>query len=159
MPMCSGLRMRHRPRRSSLSRASTWNTDCSSLSRMASGIRVVWHFAYQKPRSSIEPAPITSWSPLKVLVTHAVTLVVLSAILTVNVTVPEHCKSRLSASVSPTGPGNVITSLSPKSPSIFSDTRERLLVMSKLASHSKAVLFVEACGITWTFGGILNLGA
>ena len=135
--MCSGLRMRHRPRRSSLSRASTWNTDCSSLE---DGL---WHFAYQKPRSSIEPAPITSWPPLKVLVPHAVTLVVLSTMLTVNMTVPEHCKSRLSASVSPTGPGNVITSVSPKSPSIFSDTRERLLVMSKLASHS-VFLPVEA---------------
>ena len=59
----------------------------------------------------------------------------------------EHANLHFSASVSPTGPGNVIISDSPKSSSMFSDTRERLLVMSKLASHSKGFLPVEGRGI------------
>ena len=76
-----------------------------------------------------------------------------------NVTSPDQCKGCPSASVNPTGPGYVIISAGPKCFSTSFDITERVLDMSKLAFHSKALLPVEALGIIWSTGGISNLSA
>ena len=63
-----------------------------------------------RPRSSIVPDQMISWPLLMEFVTHAVTLVVLPAIVIFNVISPEQYKGCPSASVFPTGPGYVIIS-------------------------------------------------
>ena len=110
-----------------------------------------------RPRSSIVPDPMIKRPLLMAFVTHAVTLVVLPAIMILNVISPEQYKGCPSASVFPTRPGYVIICATPKRFSTSSDTINFVLDMSKRAFHSKALLPVEALGIIWTTGGISNL--